>query len=280
MAANTKSDEVSPTVDVHDITWDLSNLCTKDQRKPPPSSACSTPYTDRKPRPFHHLYPSQEALHESMPDLTPSSVEALWFAAQKSAALRRAGNYYDQVPDIEYSAHSQSTSTHYPGGLEESSSSFDITEDHLNVYETSLGSARASLNMDRKPPPTKMDERDPESRPQTQTYAEPQCKPPPLAPQQTQVEVSPGVFLPLRGTQETLMALRTGDTLVLECFLCKVELCCVDDSEWVLCPDCRILTPVNIQESGKLHNSLPNLPLPHGVGLGLKTSMLASTPYI
>lgn len=72
-----------------------------------------------------------------------------------------------------------------------------------------------------------------------------------------QVEVGPGTFLPLRGTTETLECLENGSAAHVSCFGCPARLACVPDCQLVVCPDCRVLSPMS---KG------------HGVGLGLKVS--------
>ena len=62
--------------------------------------------------------------------------------------------------------------------------------------------------------------------------------------QRIQVEVSPGHFMHLRGAKETLYAIETGRSKVVFCFACGAGLRCVADCELVICPDCRIMSPV------------------------------------
>ena len=267
--------EDDQVIEVRDITWDLSNLCVVGTGKahvPAEPASLRKARQRRRSRPFHHLYPSKEALHQSMPDLSSSTVDDLFSSCRveskppsRSDGGPRLATYLDRkpspkpseddVPSVEFSSHSQSTST-YPH--EDSSSSYE--------YETSQPYDSKAFLIQRQAE-------------QLQKYAYSKASQRTLkkpVPQETQVEVSPGVFLPLRGSEETLKALRQGDTTVLQCFLCQVELCCVCDCEWVLCPDCRTLTPVSSDPTDSLHKSLPDLRHPHGVGLGLKTSMLAT----
>jgi hypothetical protein len=78
-------------------------------------------------------------------------------------------------------------------------------------------------------------------------------------PQQNVIEVSPGLFLTLRTSQETIQAFTTGTAVKIKCLLCPLQLYCVPDCEMVLCPDCRILVPLEQPH-----------PQSYGVGLGLK----------
>jgi hypothetical protein len=75
-----------------------------------------------------------------------------------------------------------------------------------------------------------------------------------------EMEISPGVFVPLRGSQETLDAMREGDCVNVHCFCCAAKLLCISDAEYVVCPDCRVVSPVD----------LPGKRDVGGVGLGLR----------
>jgi hypothetical protein len=98
-----------------------------------------------------------------------------------------------------------------------------------------------------------------------------------------QIEVEPGRFMDLRGSEETMRAIKDGSAIVVQCFLCNACLKCVHDAELVICPDCRIFTPVS-EDFGGMYNSVPNsgydfeekktrvLNRRRGVGLGLKVA--------
>lgn len=78
-----------------------------------------------------------------------------------------------------------------------------------------------------------------------------------------QVEICPGMFIPLRGSEETWRALKNGKTESVDCFCCQVKLLCVVDAKYVLCPECRVVSPA---AADKKHP--PGIVL-HGVGLGV-----------
>ena len=59
-----------------------------------------------------------------------------------------------------------------------------------------------------------------------------------------QVEVYPGEFLQLRGAKETFAAVERGHSQSVFCYACGLGLRCVADCELVICPDCRIMSPV------------------------------------
>jgi hypothetical protein len=107
-------------------------------------------------------------------------------------------------------------------------------------------------------------------------------------PQPIEVEVSPGEFMPLRGSDETLEAIEMGYARIVTCFACSASLACVPDCELVICPDCRVISPIicSEQEDDRKvahRNDSPYgcweddnafyhqaSPPPRGVGLGLK----------
>ena len=59
-----------------------------------------------------------------------------------------------------------------------------------------------------------------------------------------QVEIYPGEFLQLRGAKETFAAVERGHSRSVFCYACGLGLRCVADCELVICPDCRIMSPV------------------------------------
>jgi hypothetical protein len=109
-----------------------------------------------------------------------------------------------------------------------------------------------------------------------------------LAPQPVEVEVSPGEFMPLRGSDETLEAIEMGYARIVTCFACSASLACVPDCELVICPDCRVISPICSEQDDDNRkmahrNDSPfgsweggndyyhqASPPPRGVGLGLK----------
>jgi hypothetical protein len=79
-----------------------------------------------------------------------------------------------------------------------------------------------------------------------------------------EVEVLPGVFMELRGARETLCSIEEGVDICVECVCCKGTLQCVPDAEMIICPDCRVVSLVEVNG----HND--SLVERRGVGLGLK----------
>jgi hypothetical protein len=67
------------------------------------------------------------------------------------------------------------------------------------------------------------------------------------------VEIAPGVSVRLRGADETLEAVRT-DYLVSEfCICCQELLHCTRDADMVLCPVCKVVTPLESNRSRSTH---------------------------
>jgi hypothetical protein len=61
----------------------------------------------------------------------------------------------------------------------------------------------------------------------------------------TEIEIAPGVYMPLRGSEETMTAIERGSVTRTNCFSCTSELHCLDDAEYILCPVCRVVGPVD-----------------------------------
>jgi hypothetical protein len=83
---------------------------------------------------------------------------------------------------------------------------------------------------------------------------------------QIEVEIMPGVFAPLRGSEETWRAVKAGNIEIVVCICCCNRIQCIADAEYILCPECRVVSPVGNRCRGSpasgQHKS-------RGVGLGL-----------
>lgn len=71
------------------------------------------------------------------------------------------------------------------------------------------------------------------------------------------VEVTPGNFVPLRGSAETWEAIRNMRIQKCVCYICTSRLVCVEDADMVMCPGCRAISPIEGGRGG-------------GLGLGMK----------
>ena len=58
------------------------------------------------------------------------------------------------------------------------------------------------------------------------------------------VEIAPGVHARLRGAEETWNAVQNDFYLPTQCFCCSLDLCCIMDASFVLCPECKVVSPV------------------------------------
>lgn len=76
-----------------------------------------------------------------------------------------------------------------------------------------------------------------------------------------QVELLPGHFVPLIGSEETWQAFCADNVLDIECSSCQMFLYCKNTAEMVMCPDCRMVSPVGDAGLGS-----------EGLGLGLSVA--------
>ena len=60
----------------------------------------------------------------------------------------------------------------------------------------------------------------------------------------TRVEISPGVTAILRSKDETMEAIRNDFFLPVACFGCSLDLFCIADAQYVICPQCRVVSPL------------------------------------
>lgn len=82
------------------------------------------------------------------------------------------------------------------------------------------------------------------------------------------VEISPGVHEPLRGADETVRAVRHDFYVPIACFGCSNDIFCIADAKYVICPECRVVSPI---EEGALEGQALKQ---HGLGLGFTCESL------
>ena len=85
----------------------------------------------------------------------------------------------------------------------------------------------------------------------------------PRGPKPGEIEVSPGYFLPLHGTSETMRAMEEGCMVAVTCMVCEDELYCTHDASFLLCPTCRVVSPFSMEDASNFAQT------GGGVGLGL-----------
>jgi hypothetical protein len=77
------------------------------------------------------------------------------------------------------------------------------------------------------------------------------------------MEISPNLFVPYRGSQETWEAVQVGRFTVTTCFACSIQLVVIDSVEFLVCPDCQTVSPLCFSDVNDLVER-------SGVGLGIK----------
>ncbi|CAB9499332.1 expressed unknown protein [Seminavis robusta] len=82
------------------------------------------------------------------------------------------------------------------------------------------------------------------------------------------VEIAPGVRVPLRRTHETMRAIAKDYYQEASCFGCSIDIFCIADVSYVICPKCKIISPVSGEyfEGRKLKR--------YGLGLGFTCESL------
>jgi hypothetical protein len=58
------------------------------------------------------------------------------------------------------------------------------------------------------------------------------------------IQISSGVHVPVRGFEETRECIARDFYLPSTCLGCTVDVCCIQDANYVLCPVCQVVSPV------------------------------------
>lgn len=94
-------------------------------------------------------------------------------------------------------------------------------------------------------------------------------------PGHAEVEIGPGVWRKLRGADETWEAVMTGNYVPTECLDCNLMLLVIANAQLVLCPGCRVVSPILDDGSGFAVTSCSTPSCPtgatnsrNGIGLG------------
>jgi hypothetical protein len=88
---------------------------------------------------------------------------------------------------------------------------------------------------------------------------------PPSSSYQQTIEISPGVHVRLRGADETWKAIENDFYMPAECICCESTIFCIQNADYILCPDCRVVSRMEDLSSHGMG----------GVGLGFKYEDLA-----
>ena len=59
------------------------------------------------------------------------------------------------------------------------------------------------------------------------------------------IPIAPGVSARLRGAHETFECIERDFYLPVVCFACSLEMCCIQDADYVICPVCRVVSPLD-----------------------------------
>jgi hypothetical protein len=87
----------------------------------------------------------------------------------------------------------------------------------------------------------------------------------------TLVEVFPGLSAPLRGSDETKTAVAHEYYTSLVCFGCTTPINCIADVQFVICPICQVISPV---DQDTFRGEAMTADMRWGLGLGFTQEML------
>jgi hypothetical protein len=243
----------APVIFVRDLRWDLSNLCqSPEPRKRKLVRRRSLPVQQQVEVP---LYPDRNEIRSSTNDVDIDEVFARAKSRIPTPSPRCGPERRKSVPRSSCSP-SQMMRKGWQSEHQDLSSLSGIQKEKAEHWTTPVPTNKAiscsSAPYDRKePPPSAFAFKDELSSP----YQEPDrfarrenardfLSPGPRRPERLQVEVSPGEFMSLRGAAETAEAIESGLSKTVFSWCCGVALRCVPDCQFVICPDCRIMSPV------------------------------------
>lgn len=88
------------------------------------------------------------------------------------------------------------------------------------------------------------------------------------------IEIAPGVRVRLRGAHETWQCVQRDEYASTTCWGCALDLCCIADASYVLCPRCQVVSPLGGNDGGD-----EGEPRQGGVGLGFTADTLRKIQY-
>ena len=68
---------------------------------------------------------------------------------------------------------------------------------------------------------------------------------PSLDRKKTRIEIAPGLILRLRGAKETWACIEQDFFIPSKCCSCLADLFCIMDANYVICPKCRVVSPLD-----------------------------------
>lgn len=90
------------------------------------------------------------------------------------------------------------------------------------------------------------------------------------------IEVMPGYKVPLRGANETWQCVENDFFLPTSCMACSADICCIQDAEYVICPTCKVVSPLlSSMGGGGGEDNNNNRGRAFGAGLGFTLDDLA-----
>ena len=117
-----------------------------------------------------------------------------------------------------------------------------------------------------KPPPTGIDSKPGAHYCTSDDEVVAKCE---LKKTEQRIEIAPGIIERLRGSKETIECVERDFYLPCSCYSCEANLCCIMDAKYVLCPQCRVVSPLDACPEG----------FDGGVGLGFTFETLQQMQY-
>lgn len=290
--ANTKEDEESEWLgypplaipELQSVTSGSSNLTEAETifEKPPPVSVVfnkdrglTTSKSDRylsssqAPEPYRYSRASSGACSNKYQQPLASYTPSIRHSIRSSQT-----GYYSY--DADFSTYMTESEVSSSAG--ENSFGGDSGGDDNMMY---LSRNRLSLDVDRHERPAPRPSPRPSPRPAARPVNRPTMRHPmsghrfkteesalPRQESFKSIEVTPGQFMKLRGSEETWRAVCNDFYMPGECQVCNNTIFCIQDADYVLCPTCRVVSPMD-QERGSRNSD-------GGVGLGFTMKDLAA----
>jgi hypothetical protein len=254
LACHTQSQESRPpcyySLGVDGREWDVSNLSSR-PRPTSPSTSCQQ--FKRLSKDYTALYPSRY-LVKDIPDVHVNSIfDGRGCQEQQAGPSEQKSTTYHEGLLRRFSEHNMP------------SRKLDFRDDFTRL------SQKPSTRTIYEEAPREDENSDSTTRGEQQqeivAQEEEELKKPPPA-TQIEIEVYPSYYLPIRGAAETDRAIQQRRVRPTVCSCCTSQLYCIMVAEYVLCPTCREISPVDFNPNTSLGQHVG------GVGLGLTAESL------
>jgi hypothetical protein len=223
--------QIDCCVGVDGRLWDVSNL--RSSAECPMSRKSNSGVIDENPR----LYPSRSRVRDIPDHDVEALFDALGYAERVSRREDRIGK-----KSLEYSRPAERRRSDFRSEFSKIARKPSVRQ--IDQARQEVDDARNSRNIH----PSEIDR----SSHQPPQHAETS---------RIEIEVTPGVYLPMHGAAETERALQQGRVRPTVCVCCQSQLYCIMIAEYVVCPHCRSIGPVGFQHDESLAFG--------GIGLGL-----------